>query len=302
MVQLLDSDIKTREVLGWKGVHLIHYMGSSCSQKVRIFLNLKGIDWQSHTIDLLANENVEPWFLGINPRGLAPVLIHNGAVHIESNDIIQYLEKIFPEPRLIPAGHEKEVAALLKHEDDLHLDLRTLSFRFVFNPPGPPKTPEQLKKYRTNGTGTVRGQKDGDRDIQLEWWERAAKEGYTDERTRAAAEKFRAEFDALDKSLCSTSLFARPGPECAGHRLVHLCAPALPRRLSVRAAASAGRCIPPKASRQARIWQGGGDAAGVGGPPCGHAQGTNAGRQNPGDGGGVITAGQTGPKLRQYCV
>ena len=96
MVQLLDSDIKTREVLDWKGVHLIHYMGSSCSQKVRIFLNLKGIDWQSHTIDLLANENVEPWFLGINPRGLAPVLIHNGAVHIESNDIIQYLEKYSP--------------------------------------------------------------------------------------------------------------------------------------------------------------------------------------------------------------
>ena len=49
MVQLLDSDIKTREVLDWKGVHLIHYMGSSCSQKVRIFLNLKGIDWESHT-------------------------------------------------------------------------------------------------------------------------------------------------------------------------------------------------------------------------------------------------------------
>jgi hypothetical protein len=67
------------------------------------------------------------------------------------------MEKVFPEPRLIPVGHEKEVAALLKHEDDLHLDLRTLSFRFVFNPPGPPKTPEQLKKYRTNGTGTLKG-------------------------------------------------------------------------------------------------------------------------------------------------
>ena len=45
----------------------------------------------------------------------------------------------FPTPKLIPAGHENEVAALLKHEDDLHLDLRTLSFRFVFAPPGPPK-------------------------------------------------------------------------------------------------------------------------------------------------------------------
>ena len=47
----------------------------------------------------------------------------------------------------------------------------------------------------------VRGQKDGDRDIQLEWWERAAKEGYTDERTRAAAQKFRAEFEALENTL-----------------------------------------------------------------------------------------------------
>ena len=253
MVQLLDSDIKTREVLDWKGIHLIHYMGSSCSQKVRIFLNLKGIEWESHTIDLLANENVEPWFLGINPRGLAPVLVHNGAVHIESNDIIEYLEKMVPEPRLIPAGHEKEVAALLKHEDDLHLDLRTLSFRFVFNPPGPPKSPEQLKKYRTNGTGTVRGEKDGDREIQLEWWERAAKEGYTDDRTRAAARTFRAEFELARKATGSTSLLARRRSERLGHCVVHLCSSALSGWLSVLAATSAGGSVRPKASRQARI-------------------------------------------------
>jgi hypothetical protein len=125
MVQLVDSDIKTREVLGWKGVHVLHFAGSSCSQKLRIFLNLKGIPWESHPIDLPGNENFRPWFLGINPRGLVPVLVHDGAVHIESNDIIQYLEKKFPEPKLIPAGQENEVAALLKHEDDLHLDLRT---------------------------------------------------------------------------------------------------------------------------------------------------------------------------------
>ena len=100
MVQLVDSDIKTREVLGWKGVHVLHFVGSSCSQKVRIFLNLKGIPWESHPIDLPGNENFRPWFLGINPRGLVPVLVHDGAVHIESNDIIQYLEKTFPNPRL----------------------------------------------------------------------------------------------------------------------------------------------------------------------------------------------------------
>ncbi len=201
MVQLVDSDIKTREVLGWQGVHILHFMGSSCSQKLRVFLNLKGIAWQPHHIDLPGNENFRPWFLGINPRGLVPVLVHDGAVHIESNDIITYLEKTFPEPKLIPPGHENNVAALLKHEDDLHLDLRTLSFRFVFAPPGPPKPAEALQSYAENGSGTVQGLVDRDKQIQIEFWERAAKEGFTDEAARASAGKFRAEFDAMDKVL-----------------------------------------------------------------------------------------------------
>jgi glutathione S-transferase len=201
MVQLIDSDIKTREVLEWKGVHILHFMGSSCSQKLRVFLNLKGIPWQSHPIDLPGNENFRPWFLGINPRGLVPVLVHDGAVHIESNDIITYLEKTFPEPRLIPPGHENNVAALLKHEDDLHLDLRTLSFRFVFAPPGPPKPADALKSYAENGSGTVQGLVDRDKQIQIEFWQRAAKEGFTDEAVRASARKFRAEFDAMEQPL-----------------------------------------------------------------------------------------------------
>jgi glutathione S-transferase len=129
------------------------------------------------------------------------VLVHDGAVHIESNDIIAYLEETFPTPKLIPAGHENEVAALLRHEDDLHLDLRTLSFRFVFAPPGPPKPTEALKSYAANGSGTVRGVIDRDKQVQLAFWERAAKEGFSDERARASARKFRAEFDAMDQQL-----------------------------------------------------------------------------------------------------
>jgi glutathione S-transferase len=201
MVQLIDTDIKTREVLDWKGVHILHFMGSSCSQKLRVFLNIKGIPWQSHHIDLPRNENFHPWFLGINPRGLVPVLVYDGAVHIESNDIITYLEKTFPEPKLIPPSHENNIAALLKREDDLHLDLRTLSFRFVFVPPGPPKPAEALKSYAANGSGTVQGLVDRDKQIQIEFWERAAKEGFTDEAARASARKFRSEFDAMDKVL-----------------------------------------------------------------------------------------------------
>ena len=58
MVQLVESDIRTREVLSWKGLHVFHFPLSSCSQKLRIFLNLKGVKWESDIIDLFTNENL----------------------------------------------------------------------------------------------------------------------------------------------------------------------------------------------------------------------------------------------------
>jgi hypothetical protein len=167
IVQLADADITTREVLNWEGIHVFHCPLSSCSQKLRLFLNLKGVQWQSHVVDLQSNQNLSPWYLGINPRGVVPVLVHDGAAHIDSNDILVYLEKIFPEPRLIPVGMEEQMTELLRHEDDQHLDLRTLSFKFVFAPPGPPKSEEDLTRYATAGSGTVHGRKDIAKDEQI---------------------------------------------------------------------------------------------------------------------------------------
>jgi len=204
MVQLADTDITTREVLGWTGLHVLHYPFSSCSQKLRIFLNLKKIPWESHILDLRAKENLSPWYLGINPRGLVPTLVHDGTVHIESNDILAYLEQRFPEPRLIPAGMESQIAALLRHEDDLHMDLRALSFRFVFAPPGPPKSAQDLQRYANTGSGTVQGKKDAVIDEQIAFWQRYLSEGgISDAAARESLNKFRAEFAALDSRLAS---------------------------------------------------------------------------------------------------
>ena len=69
MVQLVDGDIRTREVLGWKGVHVLHFMESSCSQKLRIFLNLKGIQWESHLVDLFTGENFTRLVSGYQSTG-----------------------------------------------------------------------------------------------------------------------------------------------------------------------------------------------------------------------------------------
>ena len=136
----------------------------------------------------------------------------------------------------------------------------------------------------------MRGKKDGDRDIQLEWRERAAKEGYTDERARAAARKFRAEFDALENPLAQHPYLL--GRDLSvldiawfiyAHRL-------LSRRLSVRAVTSAARRLRPKLRAKPEF---GNEIATPPSsmPPRGHAQGSIAGRQDPGGRGRVIGGG-----------
>lgn len=207
MVQLNNSDIRTREVLGWQGLNIFHAPMSSCSQKLRIFLNLKGIAWQGHVMNLAESETYTDWFMGINPRGLVPVVVWDGAVHIESNDILFMLEERFPEPGLIPPDRRDEVAALLSQEDDLHLDLRILSFRFVLGRTGTNKTPEQVAHYR-NYPAVVDGVPDTEkRAREYEFYERLADEGLSDRAVCDAAGKFRQAFEDLETRLAAGPFF-----------------------------------------------------------------------------------------------
>lgn len=207
MVQLIDAEVHTREVLDWRGLHLFHAQISSCSQKLRIFLNLKGLPWESHPVDLAHNENLTEYFLGINPRGLVPVLVDDGQVHIESNDILLHLEQRFPEPQLIPSGAADDVRALLKEEDDLHLDLRALSFRFLFMPPPGLvlKSEEELGRYATLGSTTIGGVADTHKAQEIAFWQDYTQnQGVPDDRVRAAAASFRKVFGKLDERLASS--------------------------------------------------------------------------------------------------
>ena len=134
-MRLEDKDIKTREVTQWQGLHLFHFDMSSCSQKVRIVFRELGLPFTPHPINLMKDEQQTDWYLGINPRGEVPVLVHDGAVHTESNDIIQYIDENFasPEKSLLPqSGSERQaMQALLDLENDLHGDLRTVTFSYL---------------------------------------------------------------------------------------------------------------------------------------------------------------------------
>jgi len=97
MVVIVPTNKSVEE---FEGLHLYHGAISNCSMRVRMTLIEKGLVWESHHIDLLKKENITDEYFGINPNGLVPTLVDNGVVHIESNDIIDYLDDTYPEPSL----------------------------------------------------------------------------------------------------------------------------------------------------------------------------------------------------------
>lgn len=116
------------EVLGYTGFHLFYFDFSLCSRKVLLCLALKGVAYTGHKVQL--SDLRTPWYLGINPRGLVPVLVHDGRVVIESNDILAHVEASVPEPRLTPEEPAlgSEVSQILQMQDSYHMDIRTLTF------------------------------------------------------------------------------------------------------------------------------------------------------------------------------
>jgi len=70
---------------------LYHWWSSTCSRRVRIGLAAKGLEWESVYVNLRTMENLEPWYVKLNPNGVVPTLDHDGRIVIESNFILEYL-------------------------------------------------------------------------------------------------------------------------------------------------------------------------------------------------------------------
>jgi maleylacetoacetate isomerase len=79
------------------------YFRSSASYRVRIALNLKGLQAQHLPHHLRKGEQCAPAYLALNPQGFVPTLEDDtGAVLTQSLAIIEWLEETHPEPPLLP--------------------------------------------------------------------------------------------------------------------------------------------------------------------------------------------------------
>jgi maleylpyruvate isomerase len=83
---------------------LYSYFRSSAAYRVRIALNLKGLEYDYVPVHLLRDggEQLAPAYRTLNPDGVVPALVDGDAVLNQSLAIIEYLEETHPEPPLLP--------------------------------------------------------------------------------------------------------------------------------------------------------------------------------------------------------
>ena len=134
-------------------IELYHFGFSTCSQKVRLVLARKGLEFESHEVNLMLGGHHDPEYVKLNPKHVVPTLVHDGHVLNESSLIIQYLDDAFPEPPMRPAdAYERYVVDhWIKHVDaELHPAAPTVTFAV-----GPRKVilqqPEEVREANITG-------------------------------------------------------------------------------------------------------------------------------------------------------
>ena len=93
---------------------LYDYYRSSACYRVRIALNLKGVEYEKRPVNLLESEQKSDEYCALNPEGLVPMLEIDGHRLTQSMAILTYLDSRYPTPPLIPAmaPERAHVAAL----------------------------------------------------------------------------------------------------------------------------------------------------------------------------------------------
>jgi maleylacetoacetate isomerase len=109
------------------------YYRSSASYRVRIALNIKGVEYERRPVNLLECQQQSDEYRALNPQGFVPMLEIDGHRLVQSLAIINYLDLRFPTPPLIPtpaAERAHVVAMAMMVACDIHPlnNLRVLKY------------------------------------------------------------------------------------------------------------------------------------------------------------------------------
>ena len=92
-------------------IQIYGFWRSIASFRVRVALRLKGLPFEEIPIDILSGEQFKPGYEAVNAERVVPTFIQNGHSVFQSLAIIEYLEDIQPQPRLVPQDAKERAYA-----------------------------------------------------------------------------------------------------------------------------------------------------------------------------------------------
>ncbi|MEP4379575.1 MAG: glutathione S-transferase family protein [Alphaproteobacteria bacterium] len=183
-------------------LELYHAAHSTCSQKVRICLAEKGIEWVSRPVDFSTRGNLAPEYMAINPNGVVPAFVHDGTPIIESTVMCEYLDEVWPDvPRLSPDDPKKraEMRAWLRFIDEVpSMAVRVPSFQNVFLDRFKEMSEEEYAAFRDSNT------------LRRDFFMRMNQTGFNDDEYENSMLQLRATVERMEEAL------TREGPWLIG--------------------------------------------------------------------------------------
>ena len=180
---------------------LHHAWRSSASRRVRLCLAEKGLEFESHVVDMMNLEHHSPEYLKITPNGVIPTLIlEDGRSLYESGTICEYLDDTYPEPPLRPADpYERAVMRnWIRHADERIGNLIVFNWVHSLAKTAAKWSDEELAERLKKVPSKER----------QEAWMRAARKPYTEEERAAARGRLVAILDRMEETLRETRWLA----------------------------------------------------------------------------------------------
>ncbi len=175
-------------------LELYHHPISTCSQKVRLALAEKQLDWESRYVALEREEHLQDWYLRINPNGVVPALVHDGQAIVDSSVINEYLDDVFPDHPVRPADpvDRARMRAWRQYIDEVPTTaIRYPSFNRFFVQSFRDLSPDDFEKRAAK------------RPLRKDFYRRMGQEGFSEADIRVSLDRLRATLERMETSLDS---------------------------------------------------------------------------------------------------
>jgi maleylpyruvate isomerase len=103
--------MKTTERTDPMTIQLYGFWRSNAAFRVRVALALKKLAFEEIEVDILAGRQFDTEYAEVNAEHVVPTFVHDGHRIFQSLAIMEYLDDIQPEPRLVPSDARERAYA-----------------------------------------------------------------------------------------------------------------------------------------------------------------------------------------------